>query len=151
MDATVSSKKFRSRTGVPVRLALLSGHVAIVDGEWQSLPLIFHESAYASGCVSEDMIANASLKEGIDTGVLNQLQKTANLKDKVKSAIEDAIVSNDLKAFNSKGDPTHAYIKKSVDEPVPAHLREAVWSEMLEEGFNAPADKTVEELNNDIT
>lgn len=45
---------FRSRNDVPVRLALLSGHTAVVGPEWRSLPAIFHAEAYRQGCQAQD-------------------------------------------------------------------------------------------------
>lgn len=41
--------KFRSNNG-PVRVASISGHIAIVDKEWRELPEVLHREALARGC-----------------------------------------------------------------------------------------------------
>lgn len=45
---------FRSHTGQPIRLALLSGHVTIVGPEWRELSQIFHQAAFQAGCERSD-------------------------------------------------------------------------------------------------
>lgn len=145
---TIKFKKFKSRTGEPVRLALLSGHTAIVTGEWISLAEYFYESAYAAGCISEDMVVNTELRESIDTGVLEKLQEKADLKSRVRVALEKAVEDNDLKAFNKSGNPTAVFLKRALGETVPNHIKDEVWYSMLNAGYKAPNES---ELSNDIT
>ena len=142
-----NTKKFRSRTGEAVRLALLSGHVAIVGSEWEDLHERFFEMAYSRGCISEDMIANQAIQQ-VDIKVLDQLQSKQDLKDRIKTALEKAIKENNLDAFNNKGNPKQGYLKAEINEPVPNHIKDEVWSEMLESGYTIT---TGEELKDDIT
>lgn len=62
--------RFRSRTDEPVRLALLSGHTAVVGRDWRELPPIFHADAYKAGCQAEDSAAveETTVKPGPDAG-----------------------------------------------------------------------------------
>lgn len=41
--------KFRAPTETPIRVALLSGHTAIITDEWRELDPIFHRDALAKG------------------------------------------------------------------------------------------------------
>ena len=41
--------KFRSPTTAPIRVALLSGHTALIGPEWRELDPIFHRDALALG------------------------------------------------------------------------------------------------------
>jgi hypothetical protein len=45
---------FRSPTGKPIRLPLLSGHTAVVGAEPRELPEIFHLAAHTAGCVRDN-------------------------------------------------------------------------------------------------
>ena len=51
--------KFRAPTETPIRVALLSGHTAVITDEWRELDPIFHRDALAKGaqCDATD-IAN---------------------------------------------------------------------------------------------
>ena|SRR5690348_13778412 len=42
--------QFRSPNDNPIRLALTSGHSAIVSREWRELPEILHHAALSAGC-----------------------------------------------------------------------------------------------------
>ena len=46
--------QFRSPHGDDIRIALTSGHVAIVGGEWRELPELFHYDAVLNGCERSD-------------------------------------------------------------------------------------------------
>ena len=41
--------KFRSPNETPIRVALTSGHAAVIGHEWRELPEIFHRDALAQG------------------------------------------------------------------------------------------------------
>lgn len=64
--------KFRSPMAEPIRVALLSGHTAIIGSEWRELDPIFHREALAKGAQCDkteienpDVPVRAS-KEGAD-------------------------------------------------------------------------------------
>lgn len=46
--------EFRSPNGADIRIALLSGHTAIVGAEFRELAPIFHRAAVAAGCERRD-------------------------------------------------------------------------------------------------
>lgn len=52
------SLMFRSPTDVPVRVALLSGQVALVGPEWRELPENMHADAVAQGCLRDNMLVS---------------------------------------------------------------------------------------------
>lgn len=55
--------KFRSPTDNPIRVALLSGHTAIIGREWRELDPIFHRDALALGAQADATeIQNPSVK-----------------------------------------------------------------------------------------
>ena len=147
----MTTKKFRSRTGTPVRIALTSGHVCIIGSEWQDVREIFHSAAYAAGCVSDDMEVNREAKEVQDSGLLDVVQKDAELKSRVRTAIELAIDENNLDAFTKAGNPTAKYIRDELGETVPNHTISAVMASILEEGKEVPVKNPDEELRSDLT
>lgn len=51
--------KFRSPTDQPIRVALTTGHVAVVGSEWRELPTHMHREALAAGCESSDAVRQA--------------------------------------------------------------------------------------------
>lgn len=52
--------RFRSPTDAHIRVALTSGHVAIIGEEWQELDPMFHREALAQGAqVDKTQISNA--------------------------------------------------------------------------------------------
>ena len=57
----MESKRFKSTTGKDVRVALTSGHVAIIGTQWVELHPRFFSLAYANGCISEDMVKSTGL------------------------------------------------------------------------------------------
>ena len=140
--------RYRSRTGDPVRIALLSGHVAVVTGEWRELPDQFRDAAYASGCISDDMEVNKEVTKAVEAGALETLSQDAELKSKVRSAIQKALDEDNYKAFTVKNGPTHKYLTDEVGEKVPSHIKDAVWGEFLE--VEVPTKKK-DTLTNDIT
>ena len=145
-------KKFRSRTGNDVRVALTTGHVAIVGSEWRDLAENFHSAAYSAGCISEDMVVNESLKEKQAEGTLDKLEEAAKFEAEVRFAIEKAIKDNNLDAFTKNNGPKAGFLKEVLGKPVPSHIRSKVWEDMLEEGMEAPgAGNDEDELKNDIT
>lgn len=83
---------FRAPTEEPVRLALLSGHVAIVhrDNEgdhapWRALPPHFHQEALARGCECDTQIARADASP-IQAGP-DAMNQSAGYDDSYRAAL----------------------------------------------------------------
>lgn len=143
-------KRFRSRTGEDVRVALTNGHVAIITSEWSPVVEILWEAAYAAGCVSEDMDVHKELDRVKDTGMFSEIERIATLKGKVKDAIMKAIKEDNIKAFTANSGPTAKYLREAVGEKVPTHIKNEVWEEVLDEGMT-PYKENKDSLKNDIT
>ena len=65
--------RFRSPTDEPKRVALKSGHTAIIGPEWRELPELFHYQAMQEGCLRDDNLVvpvQAEVKAG--EGASNQ-------------------------------------------------------------------------------
>lgn len=142
--------RFRTRNGESVRVVSLesSGHITYVHGEWGELGPLFHSAAYATGCVSEDMEVNTELKRVSESVNMDHIGKTADIKSRTRTAIQNAIDGNNLEAFSTQGNPKVNYIKKEVGEKVPNHIISEVWSDMQKDGVAIPGEV---EIKNDIT
>ena len=87
----LKTKKFRAPIS-PIRVALTSGHVAIIDKEPIELPELFWAEAYASGAVSGDMEGSSvadkakAKKEEIEA---NQLKEKEELTEVLKGLFSD--------------------------------------------------------------
>ena len=97
------------------------------------------------------MEVNREAREVQDSGLLDIVQHDAELKSKVRTAIEKAIDSNNLSAFTKAGNPTAKYIREELGSSVPNHITSAVMAALLEEGKGAPVANPDEELRSDIT
>lgn len=144
------NKRFRSRNGEDIRVALTNGHVAVITSEWSPVIPLLWEAAYASGCVSEDMEVHKELDRVKESGMLDEVEKLAALKGKVKDAIVTAIKDNNIKAFTKNNGPTAKYLTEAVGEKIPTHIKNAVWEEVLDEGMSPYLDDE-DILKNDIT
>lgn len=147
----MTTKKMRSTTGLPVRVALTSGHVVTIGNEWQDVGVKFHSAAYALSCISSDMEVSKEVKEAKKSGVLDSLTLNAEVKSRVRTAILEAIEKNNLAAFTKAGNPTAKYIREALGETVENHIISAVMSSILEDGHNVPSANPDEELRSDVS
>lgn len=148
---TKETKRFRSASGSPVRLALLSGHVTIVGTEWVSLGEVFWREAYANGCVSDDMEVFQDIEKLQDAGVIDKVQALQVLRDKVRSAVDKCLEEGNPDNFTANKGPKAQYLNAEVGETVPANIREEIWNEFVLNGASAPdTESDKETLNNDV-
>ena len=119
-------KRFKSTTGQPVRIALTTGHVAVIPTQWMDLHERFHSQAYANGCISEDMIKNTA-SDHIDPKIVNVMNNVALQKNEVADAIRTLVRANDLEAFDSKGKPKSNILTDMVGFRVTNAVRDEVW------------------------
>jgi len=140
-------KKFRSKSGTTVRLALLDGHVTLVGSEWQDLHERFHSAAYSAGCVSDDMVVSEERER--NPKVYSNLEARAMKKDKIKERIARWIEDNRIDNFNKQGKPDAAKLKAALGETVSNSERDEAWYEMLEDGFTIPVidDELITDLD----
>jgi hypothetical protein len=132
------TKKFRSASGTPVRLALLSGHVTTVGEEWASLQEVFWKDAYANGCVSEDMDVFKDIERLQDAGVVDKVQALQNLRDRVRTAVDKCLEEGNPENFTANKGPKAQYLNAEVGETVPPHVREEIWLEYVTNGASTP-------------
>lgn len=119
------AKKFRSRDGSTVRLAMTSGHVALVGKEFRELPQMYWSDAYAKGCISDDMSAEA---QGSDTGN----SEAATRKAAITQAIEKMHSEKKDGDFTTQGVPQVSRISELVGFTITAAERDAVWEDMID-------------------
>lgn len=119
--------RFKSLTNEPVRIALLSGHVTVVDVEFKELHARFHRDAYALGCVSEDMLkgqAAAAMPEKMAEHIVRKATKMQRLAE----VIADWVDTNKLDNFSkSTGKPDARLLSDAVGENVSSAERDEVW------------------------
>lgn len=146
----MQGKKFRSRNGEPVRVALLSSQVAIVGAEWRDLPEIFHSAAYSAGCISDDMVVNEASKQVVESGLLDKVSENAMLEAEVRGAIQKAIDENNIGAFTKNNGPKAQYLRDELGKTIPNHVKTKVWEDMLDKGAVSPLSNDSDELRDDI-
>lgn len=131
-------KRFKSTSGNQVRIALLSGHVALVETTWTELHQRFWTDAYSQGCISEDMVKNTSTSD-VDPKVLNTLNNIALQKSEISDAIRKLVRDNVLESFDTNGKPKATKLTSMVGFRVTNSLRDEVWYKVQQE----MADDTV--------
>lgn len=117
--------KFKVLKGPDVRIALLTGHVAIVGKEFEELDERFHKEAYASMCISEDML-KGQVSE-LHTHQAAAIVKMNTSKDRILEAIDTLVQSNNLKAFNAAGVPKAPELTKIIGKSVSSAQRDEAW------------------------
>jgi len=103
-------KRFRSLSGEEVCLSLLSGHVARVGPNWRTLPPIFHQEAYAKGCISDDMLQGVAApgdQQALDliTGGTGGALSAQERMEKIEEVIKQMVSENNPEKFTAGGLP----------------------------------------------
>lgn len=128
-------KRFKSTTGEEVRIAQTSGHVTTIGVDWTDVHPRFHSDAYASACISEDMVKSSAIKD-MDPKVVNTLNNVALQKNEVTDAIKKLVRDNDLDSFDAKGKPKSTVISTMVGFRVTNATRDEVWYKVQQEMDN---------------
>lgn len=119
-------KKFKSTTGKPVRLALLSGHVGWVNTEYEELHERFHTAAYSARCVSDDMTKNKAL-EDVSIAKVDALVEKVELEKAIYSVF-DKIVSGEIEnALTRSGAPDAQVVSTYIGERLSSQKRNELW------------------------
>lgn len=95
--------KFRSPGATPIRVALTSGHTAMVGPEWQELPSVFHYEAVRCGCHQEgqpEPPAQAAVENA--PGAMNQV---TDYDAAYRQALTTMLEREEDKDFTSAGLP----------------------------------------------
>ena len=130
-------KRFKSTTGKPVRVFGGEGHITIVPTSWKELHERFHSQAYASGCISEDMIKNESMSD-VDPKVVRVMNNIALQKNEIEDAMRELVKKNDLKAFGANGKPKSTNLTEMVGFRVTNPVRDEVWARFQETMNESP-------------
>jgi hypothetical protein len=136
-------KKFRSISGVPVRVALTTGHTAIIPAtEWKSLHPMFHADAYSRGCISEDQMDN--LKDAIadvdkkgmngDFGEDNKprIDAPMDISERFQPIVQgckELIAMNNPDKFTGQGNPRIDALSEICGFEVTSEERTQAWAE----------------------
>lgn len=140
-------KRFRSPHEKEVRVALTSGHVAIIGTEWKPLHPRFHSEAYANRCVSEDMLESREYEKNRDAQGRSKRYEAE--RKAAKTAIYDMLEKNRVEDFNkSDGKPKTNVLNQLSGLQFNNAERDVVWQEVLDELDNHKGlSKDEEELN----
>lgn len=124
------AKKFRSNTGGNVRVALLSGHIALIGPEWRELPEFMWGEAYRLGCVSDDMtgVAEAPPPTPPPTGAGDSDE--AKQKAAVKAAAIQLLKDAKPGDLTAGGVPNATRLSQIVGFNVTSDLRDEVMIEI---------------------
>jgi len=125
-------KKFRSISGKDVQVALLSGHVAMVGVEWRPLPALFHQEAYARGCISDDMLSGIKGPDSMSGGSGNTALSDEERKQKIESVIKSLVDANNPESFTSTGLPRADVVNKECGFTTTAEERNAAFDAIME-------------------
>ena len=139
------NKRFKSVDGKDKRIALLSGHVFIVGKDWCPLPELAHSAAYATQCISEDMVFHKAVEEKvtnpempealqetkIDSDLLEEKAKGLALAKKdvydfLKTAVEDSTPG----VFSKNGKVMVMVVQKKMGVSTPTSVIQEAWAEL---------------------
>lgn len=129
----MASKKFKSASTKPRRVALLSGHVFMIGNEWVDIPDFAWQEAYVQGCVSEDMVmSKTSAPSG---GTLVEGAKSADLKKaELVVFLKAAIEENNTELFNERsGKPILKKVNEHFEKGANPFLLKEAWDQIQEE------------------
>lgn len=128
--------KFRHHAGV--RLALLSGHIAVVGKEWRPLHARFHQEALSKGCQCDQTI----IPDRPEINVQSSSDAVSPLDEKV--AIRKAIITmagrKEEGDFTSAGNPNLNALAKLTGFRVDKESMSEVWKELQDEAKAAGGD-----------
>lgn len=121
--------KFRHNK--PTRLALLSGHVAVVDQEWRTLDERFHQAALNAGCQCDQTV----IPDRPEIAGTRSSEADTPLDEKV--AIRKAIITmagrKEEGDFTSAGNPNLNALAKLTGFRVDKESMLEVWKELQDE------------------
>lgn len=125
--------KFRHHAGV--RLALLSGHTAVIGTEWRPLHPRFHQEALSKGCQCDQTV----IPDRPEVNVQSSPAAVTVLDEKV--AIRKAIITmagrKEEGDFTSAGNPNLNALAKLTGFRVDKESMVEVWRELQEEAKSA--------------
>lgn len=141
-----NKKQFKSVSGLTARITLPNGGVALVGSEWTTLPVEYHQGAYANGCISDDMIAGevAKMLTEEQSKVGKTLTKIEKKKSDIRSTILEWLENNELQHFSAPPrseqlKPKVQDLSSAVGQRIFKEDRDEVWYKLLEEeGVDAP-------------
>ncbi len=114
-----NEKKFCNPSGGKVRIALLSGHITIIDGDWAPLHKRFWPEAFAKGCISEEMYENISKMDSP-----NERPNVLKVIDAIKGMVE----GGDAENFTSDGVPNANILSTVCGFDVSQEMRDNAWA-----------------------
>ena len=116
--------KFKSRTETPVRVALTSGHVALIGPEWVELAPMFHAGALAQGCITNEMQTLPEVYEP-EAGT-----PEAGQADIIRMTLEKMLDSSDKGYFTAAGQPDIRTVRRLSGMHASRDVILSVWAEM---------------------
>lgn len=115
---------FRSSTDKPVRVALLTGHVAVIGPEERELEPRFHAGALAAGCITNEMQTLPGKDE------LAEPKPDASDDDLIRGALEAMLEGNEPGHFTASGHPDLRAVRKLGGKNFSKDAILSVWSAM---------------------
>lgn len=136
---TEPMKDFKSTTGEPVRIALTTGHVAVVDDEeWTPLPKRMWSHAYGLGCESSDMSDSIETTRTDSLDVRKERIMLA-IDGMVKAGERDELQKDEL--FTKSGAPDANVLQQKTGISIKAPERDLLWEEYPEWAARRAAGK----------
>lgn len=125
------SKKFRSPDGKEIRIATLSGHVAIIGNELRDLPELLWSPAYAAGAISED-IKSESMDDYIASKKKEAEEKDAQERSEIKGILQ-SLFENPKDYLDSKGNLVQRKVIPLIGKPIKKEVIDSIWAEIVKE------------------
>lgn len=123
-------KKFRS-PGEPIRVASLSGHVAIIEKELIPVHPDLWALAYAAGALSEDMSV-PDMKDYISSKKQEKEEEDLKERNKIKDVLRAAF-KNPVSYTDKDGKPVVRKLLGLLGKPVKKDLIDSIWEELTQE------------------
>lgn len=114
----MNTKEFRSQTGKPVRISLVSGHTIIIPAdEWADVPEIFWSEAFSKGCLSKDTL-NAVMAEQVakeQPKIHKMMSNLAERRDAIERVLAGWFEAGEMELhLTAKGTPNTSHVDKAL-------------------------------------
>jgi hypothetical protein len=130
--------QFRSPTSEPIRLALLSGHIAVIGQDWRELPEIFHSHAVKAGAERNDGKGPPPIMRPVRAGE-DAIRGSIDYDTAYRDALKTMVTRSAAGDFTGASQPNIKVVSKLVGFSANREEVYRVFKAMKAEAENSPA------------
>jgi hypothetical protein len=125
-------KKFKTQDGTYKQVEGGGSHLTRIGPMWKEVEERFWRSAYAAGCISQDMVENTAM-DHVDHAAIRQIERIAVRNKDIMDVMRNIYESNDLDALAPNGRPKINLITERLGYRVTNSERDALWYKLQED------------------